>query len=51
MEIILVVNPIHFIQSAIYLLGSFPVAKTDQYQFLVVVVDYFTQMVEAEPFA
>jgi hypothetical protein len=50
-ELTPIVNPIPFAQWGIDLLGSFPIAKTGQFQFLIVAVDYFTKWVEAEPLA
>src|SRR3954467_9925902 len=50
-EMVPIVNPIPFAQWGIDLLRSFPIAKTGQYQFLIVAVDYFTKWAEAEPLA
>src|SRR3954464_6863935 len=50
-EMVPIVNPIPFAQWGIDLLGRFPIAKSGQYQFLIVIVDYFTKWVGVEPLA
>src|SRR4051812_23335944 len=50
-NLVSIISPIPFAQWGIDLLSSFPVAKTGQFQFLVVAVDYFTKWIETEPLA
>src|SRR5436190_1845977 len=50
-DLVPIINPIPFAQWGIDLFGSFPIAKTGHFQFLVVAVDYFTKWIEAEPLA